>query len=203
MYPYQLSFHGIRDFIPTKIKFGKEDEHVLTGGINGSGKSTIVYAMALAMASEEIDIWALRSKNIDKNKPWNAAVSVIFHNPPGKYQKDAPEYVEFKVEISSNNIERYEIKYRLFGGIHPDHMQLLKPFTSRSAALDHLRNAYNIDVDGYFMFCYQGSITSFADCSDIDRFKRVSKMYGIDIYESVWRNAQEQLADAELNLAKA
>jgi len=203
LYPIRIRFHGIRDFQPAQLGLGEEGEHVLIGGRNGSGKSTIVYALSLAMASSSTHIWSLRSKNLEEDQPWDAFVGVLFHNPSGPEQKDAPEYVECVVEVNAGDTSRYSVKYSVFGGIHPDRMERLRVFSTRIAAEDYYRRVFNIDADGYFMFWYQGSITDFANISDGERFQRVSEMFGIDRYEAEWKRAREALVDGERSLIKS
>jgi chromosome segregation ATPase len=203
VYPIRVRFHGIRDFRPTTMDLGSAEANVLVGGRNGSGKSTIVYAMAFAMASSNTNLWSLRSKNLGQTQPWDGEVGILFHNPVGTQQKDAPEYVECIARVTATDTNRYNVKYILQGGNHPQHMDRLRTFSTRREAEEYYRMVFNIDADGYFMFWYQGTITDFTNINDAERFQRVSEMFGIDQYELEWKRALEALTEGEWDLEQS
>lgn len=195
MYPIAFRFHGIRDFVPLKMDLGGAEDDVLVGGLNGSGKSTLVYAMSFALVSGRILVDGLRSKTVRREAdPWQALAGLLFHNPPGPEQKDAPEYVELVSEVRSPaGSERKYTGYYLYGGETPDRLSQLRRFETRVQAHDYYRRVFNIDADGYFMFWYQGSIAEFANISDTARFQRVAEMFGLDEIQREWRVAREEM----------
>lgn len=206
MYPVSIRLHGIRDFAPRRLDLGAKDDDVLLGGKNGAGKSTLVYALSFALGSARIAVDGLRSKTRHrKADAWDAEVAVLFHNPPGSEQKDAPEYVELVAYVSSPaGAERFHTTFSLRGGETPDKLKALRsPFSSRSEAREYYKRVFDIDADGYFMFWYQGSIAEFANISDQDRFKRVAQMFGLDRLEREWAAARREMAEAEDDFERA
>lgn len=205
MYPLSIKLHGIRDFAPRRIDLGNPGDDVLIGGKNGSGKSTLVYAMSFALVSAKVSVDGLRSKLTRREAdPWHARVGILFHNPPGEDQKDAPEYVELLVDVRSPAAsERKNITYALFGGDVPDKLQLLRKFPTRREAYEYYRDVFDIDADGYFMFWYQGSIADFANISDAARFQRVAEMFKLDDIQREWLAARVEMKRAEEEFEEA
>lgn len=205
MYPIMMKVSGIRDFLPREMDLGHANDHVLIGGKNGSGKSTLVYAMSYSLLSGRVDIDGLRSKNLRRDTdPWRAYVSILFRNPPGESQCDAPEYVELAVEIKSvAGRETIKPTYILNGGDLPDKLIRLKKFPSYDDARAYHKRVFNIDADGYFMFWHQGSIARFANMTDQDRFKHVAEMFGLDEIQQEWIDAQRKMTQAEEEFSSA
>jgi chromosome segregation protein len=204
MYPIKLKVHGIRDFIPTELDLGDEKDHVLIGGKNGSGKSTLVYAASFALVSGRVSIDGLRSKLTKRDERWHAGVSMLFYNPPGPGQKDAPPYVQLSAEIRSRaGTESRQLIYSMSGGENPDMLIEKRKFQSRQEAHDYYKRVFDIDVEGYFMFWYQGSITAFTNISDAQRFERVAEMFGIDKIKEEWDEARRAMEEAEDDFLKA
>lgn len=205
MYPIKMKISGIRDFLPREMDLGEDYEHVLIGGKNGSGKSTLVYAMSYSLVSGRVDIDGLRSKNLRRDTdPWRAYVSILFRNPAGESQCDAPEYVELAVDIRSvAGRESIKPTYILSGGELPDKLIRLKKFPSNDDARSYYKRVFNIDADGYFMFWHQGAIARFANMSDQERFKQVAEMFGLDQIQQEWIEAQKQMTQAEEEFSNA
>lgn len=205
MYPLSIKLHGIRDFAPRRLDLGAPGHDVLIGGKNGSGKSTLVYAMSFALVSAKVSVDGLRSKLKRRvADPWQARVGILFHNPPGREQKDGPEYVELLADVNSPaGSERKYITYALWGGEVPDKLQLLRKFTSRREAYEYYRNVFDIDSDGYFMFWYQGSIADFANIPDAVRFQRVAEMFKLDDIQREWLAARVEMKRAEEEFEEA
>lgn len=205
MYPIAFRLSGIRDFLPTEMDLGGPADDVLIGGLNGSGKSTLVYAMSFALVSGRIMVDGLRSKTLRRESdPWHARVSMLFHNPPGPEQKDAPEYVELVTEVKSpGGSERKYINYFLMGGETRDKLQQLRRFETRMQAHDYYRRVFDIDADGYFMFWYQGTIAEFANISDAARFQKVAEMFHLDDIQREWRIALEEMKRAREDFERA
>lgn len=181
------------------MNLGGEGDNVLIGGKNGSGKSTLVYAMSFALVSGRVSIEGLRSKLRRKEQDyWHALVSILFHNPSGTHQKDAPEYVELVAEVKSQaGTERKAVSYYLRGGETADKLELIRKFPSRSEAQEYYKRVFDIDADGYFMFWYQGSIAEFANIPDGERFRRVAEMFQLDEIQRQWQQAREEMKRAE------
>jgi chromosome segregation ATPase len=205
MYPIKMRISGIRDFLPREMDLGMDDEHVLVGGKNGSGKSTLVYAMSYSLVSGRVDIDGLRSKNIKRDTdPWRAHVSILFRNPHGEGQCDAPEYVELAVDIKSvAGRESIKATYVLNGGDLPDKLMRMKKFQSHDDARAYYKRVFNIDADGYFMFWHQGAIARFANMADHERFKQVAEMFGLDQIQQEWVEAQRLMTQAEEEFSSA
>lgn len=205
MYPIKMKVSGIRDFLPREMDLGQDYDHVLIGGKNGSGKSTLVYAMSYSLVSARVDIDGLRSKNLRRDTdPWRAYVSILFRNPTGESQCDAPEYVELAVEIKSvAGRESIKSTYTLNGGDLPDKLIRLKKFPSNEDARTYYKRVFNIDADGYFMFWHQGAIARFANMADQERFKQVAEMFGLDQIQQEWIEAQRQMTQAEDEFSSA
>lgn len=205
MYPIKMKISGIRDFLPREMDLGEDNDHILIGGKNGSGKSTLVYAMSYSLVSARVDIDGLRSKNLKRNiDPWRAYVSILFRNPAGESQCDAPEYVELSVEIKSvAGRESIKSTYTLNGGDLPDKLIRLKRFPSNEDAQAYYKRVFNIDADGYFMFWHQGAIARFANMTDQERFKQVAEMFGLDEIQQEWLEAQKQMIQAEDEFSSA
>ena len=199
MYPISFKFHGIRDFSPRVMELGGPNQHVLIGGKNGSGKSTLVYAMAFALASDRVSIDGLRSKLLKKDKDaWHAKIGILFHNPPGEGQCDAPEFVELIAEIKSmaGSTSR-QVTYMINGGAVPDKLSLLRKFKTRTDVWDYYIQVLRFDADGHFMFWYQGSIVEFAKVKDSERFDKVAAMFKIDEIQKEWEIARADRKQAE------
>ncbi|MGQ9558171.1 MAG: hypothetical protein ACUVTU_09485 [Desulfurispora sp.] len=205
MYPIAFRLSGIRDFVPTEMDLGGPADDVLIGGLNGSGKSTLVYAMSFALVSGRIMVDGLRSKTLRRETdPWHARVGMLFHNPPGPRQKDAPEYVELVAEVKSpGGSERKYINYYLLGGETRDKLHQLRRFETRLQAHDYYRRVFDIDADGYFMFWYQGTIAEFANISDAARFQKVAEMFRLDDIQREWRIALEEMKRAQEDFERA
>lgn len=204
MYPVRFQINGIRDFAPRSLDLGGGDEHVLIGGKNGSGKSTLVFALAFALGSPRVSVDGLRSKMRRSTDGWRARVAVLFHNPPGENQKDAPEYVELAAEVRlSPGSERRQVRYSLSGGEVPDGLAPLRQFRTRAEAQDYYKRVFDIDAEGYFMFWYQGSIAEFANMSDAARFEKVAAMFGLDELQREWELARRRLKQAEEDFERA
>jgi len=205
LYPVKIRLHGVRDFTPRSMELGDDKDNVLIGGKNGSGKSTLVYAMSFALVSGRVSIEGLRSKLKRKEQDfWHALVGILFHNPPGPQQKDAPEYVELVAEVKSQaGSERKGILYYLRGGETADKLEVIRKFPSRADARDYYKRVFDIDADGYFMFWYQGSIADFANIPDPERFRRVAEMFQLDEIQRQWQQAREEMKRAEEDFENA
>lgn len=205
MYPIRIRLHGIRDFTPRSMDLGAEKDNVLIGGKNGSGKSTLVYAMAFALVSGRVSIEGLRSKIKRKEQDyWHALAGMLFHNPPGPQQKDAPEYVELVAEVKSQaGSERKVEVYYLRGGETPDKLEVIHKFTSKGLAQDYYKRVFDIDAEGYFMFWYQGAIATFANIPDRERFQKVAEMFQLDEIQRQWQQARTDMKIAEEDFENA
>lgn len=212
MIPYCLQFSGIRDYKPTKLKFGGLDEHILITGPNGTGKSTLTFCMGAVLYSAKVDLEGLRSNNLPENDPWKASIQLTFKNE-GPSQIDAPPFIAFKLLIEQPNAHAaIQKEYHVLTGETLDTLQLRDTYRSGndhqknfSAYKDDLQHKYKIQPDIYYLIWYQKEVNQFAAMSPEERFRRFSEMYNITAIQAYWESCMENVKElsSELERAKA
>ncbi|RKD25952.1 hypothetical protein BEP19_03235 [Ammoniphilus oxalaticus] len=210
MYPVKMKIGGIRDISPVIIDLGDKEDLALFGGVNGSGKSTISFAAAYALGSDQISVDTLRSKSLDLFREiWQAHVEIIFHNPQGPDAIDAPEWVSLGVEITQKPNQQAFSKFFSKHGDAIDELSLFRQFKTRVETREEFELKYGVSPDKFFMFWYQNSITRFATMKDRERFEYVAEMYGLKDTQERWERAkferkiaQEDFDRAKINLER-
>lgn len=210
MIPYHLQFSGIRDYKPTKLKFGGLDEHILITGPNGTGKSTITFCIGAVLYSAKVDLEGLRSNNLPEENPWKASIQLTFKNE-GPSQIAAPPFIAFKLLIEQPNAQSaIQKEYHVLTGETLDTLKLHDAYRSGdenqrnfSAYKEDLQNKYNIQPDIYYLIWYQKEVNQFAAMAPEERFRRFSDMYNITDIQTYWESCLETAKELETEFKRA
>lgn len=202
MIPWRLKFAGVRDYPPTLLDLSGEDAHVMITGPNGSGKSTITFCMGAVLYSAKVDIEGLKSRNLEANQTWKAAISFLFKNE-GINKIDAPDYVEFTLKIVQEPGQPIKKEYSVSTGEKMDEWEETKKYTSGdrffnfTSYKNDLKYKYKVDPDHYYLIWYQQEVNQFAVMHPEERFRIFSEMYGIDQVQRNWEESMEKVKEAE------
>ena len=163
MIPWRLKFSGVRDYPPTLMDLSGEDAHVMITGPNGSGKSTITFCMGAVLYSAKVDIEGLKSRNLEANQTWKAAISFLFKNE-GTNKIDAPDYVEFTLKIVQEPGQPIKKEYSISTGENIDEWEEEKRYTSGdrfynfTSYKNDLKYKYKVDPDHHSFKCTEQEI---------------------------------------------
>lgn len=202
MIPWRLKFSGVRDYPPTLLDLSGEDAHVMITGPNGSGKSTITFCMGAVLYSAKVDIEGLKSRNLEANQTWKAAISFLFKNE-GANKIDAPDYVEFTLKIVQEPGQPIKKEYSISTGENIDEWEEEKRYTSGdrfynfTSYKNDLKYKYKVDPDHYYLIWYQQEVNQFAVMHPEERFRIFSEMHGIDKVQRDWEESMEKVKEAE------
>jgi len=210
MIPYRLQFSGIRDYKPTRIMFGKVDDHVLITGPNGTGKSTISFCIGAVLYSSKIDLEGLRSNNLSSSQKWKAMVELTFKNE-GPSRIDAAPFISFRLVIEQDtNRGALQREYHVLTGETEDSLTVSDIYRSGDV---HQRNfttykedlqfKYKIDPDLFYLIWYQQEVNQFAVMAPEERFRRFSEMHNITEIQQSWETAIESVKELEQELQAA
>ncbi|MBW7476290.1 hypothetical protein K0T92_16275 [Paenibacillus oenotherae] len=204
MYPVKIRLFGIRDIDTVELDLGEKKDMLLFGGVNGTGKSTLSFAIAYALGSDQISSETLRSKVIDTTKVhWNAIVEVIFHNPFELREIDAPEWISLGVSISQKPNQQAYPQYFAKHGDLISELIFFRKYRSREEAREDYELKYGISPDKFFMFWFQNTITRFATMRDRERFEYVAEMYGLRETQESWERAKIGRQEAQEDFERA
>lgn len=200
MYPIELSSFGWRNVEPGRMTLGGPLDAVMITGPNGIGKSTIVYASALALGGRNVDYQALRNDAHPPNETWRAGCFWLFHNPielapDGKGtlpRANADEFVQAGIEIVMQPKRPAALTWYIKEGPRAEELRITQRFSSRTEYVDTLRQRFRIDPDRYFQFWFQGRITSFADQINVEKANAVFEAFGLNTVRDTWREAREK-----------
>ena len=207
MIPWRLRFRGIRDYETIVMDLSGEKDHVLISGPNGAGKSTITFCMGAVLGSGKVDIEGLKSNNMPQDQVWRATIELLFKNA-GKVKVDAPEFVQFRLEIEQNPGEPMKKEFYIEEGDQMDDWERKTKFTSGGQLnLTEYKNQvlykYAVDPDAFYLIWYQKEVNQFAIMSAEERFRIFSEMNGIDRIQKNWEESKELVKETEQSLAEA
>ena len=203
MIPWRLKFSGVRDYPPTLLDLSGEDSHVMITGPNGSGKSTITFCMGAVLYSSKVDIEGLKSRNLQPNQIWKAAISFLFKNE-GDNKMDVPDYVEFTLRIVQEPGQPIKKEYSISAGDQVDVWGETTKYTSGdrfnnfTSYKNDLKYKYKVDPDYYYLIWYQQEVNQFAVMNPEERFRIFSEMHGIDKVQRDWEESMEKVKDTEV-----
>lgn len=201
MIPWQMKFHGIRDYEPTVMDLSGQGEHVLIAGPNGSGKSTITFCMGAVLRSAKVDLDGLKSKNIQHGDTWQAGIEFLFKNE-GPSRIDGPLYVAFSLHLEQEPNGLLKCVYKIATGDEQD--ELSNETVYRSGGQQNfgdyrtaLTDKYKIYPDDYYLIWYQQEVNQFSTMSPEERFRVFSEMHGISHIQHAWETSIQQVKLAE------
>ncbi len=207
MIPWRLRFSGVRDYETIVLDLSGEKDHVLISGPNGAGKSTITFCMGAVLNSGKVDIEGLRSNNMPQDQVWRATIDLLFKNA-GEVKVDAPEFVQFRLEIEQNPGEPIKKEFFIEEGDVMDEWERVTKFTSGGQMnLTEYKNQilykYAVDPDAFYLIWYQKEVNQFAIMSAEERFRIFSEMNGIDRIQKNWEESKELVKETEQSLLEA
>jgi len=202
MIPWRLKFSGVRDYPPTLLDLSGEDAHVMITGPNGSGKSTITFCMGAVLYSAKVDLEGLKSRNLEANQTWKAAISFLFKNE-GNNKIDAPGFVEFTLKVVQEPRQPIKKEFSVSTGDQIDEWEETKKYTSGdrfynfTSYKNDLKYKYKVDPDHYYLIWYQQEVNQFAVMHPEERFRIFSEMHGIDKVQRDWEESMEKVKETE------
>lgn len=202
MIPWRLKFSGVRDYPPTLLDLSGENAHVMITGPNGSGKSTITFCIGAVLYSAKVDLEGLKSRNLEANQTWKAAISVLFKNE-GKNKIDAPIYIEFTLKVVQEPGQPIKKEFSVSTGDQIDEWEEMKKYTSGdrfynfTSYKNDLKYKYKVDPDYYYLIWYQQEVNQFAVMHPEERFRIFSEMHGIDKVQRDWEESMEKVKETE------
>lgn len=207
MIPWRLRYKGVRDYEPTVLDLSAENDHILISGPNGAGKSTITFCMGAVLGSGKVDIEGLKSNNMPSDEVWRATIELLFKNA-GKMKVDAPEFVQFRLEIEQNPGEPIKKEFYIEEGDGVDDWEREMKFSSGGQYnLTEYKNQvlykYAVDPDAFYLIWYQKEVNQFAIMDAEERFRIFSEMNGIDRIQKNWEESKELVKETEQSLAEA
>ncbi|MFP5111686.1 AAA family ATPase [Bacillaceae bacterium C204] len=208
MIPWRLTFSGIRDYPPTLIDLSGENDHVMITGPNGAGKSTITFCMGGVLYSSKVDVEGLKSRNLPAGQTWKARISLTFKNE-GWMKIDAPEFVEFGLNIVQDSGQPMKKEFSVSTGDNIDHWEETIKYTSGdrfynfTAFKRDLQYKYKVDPDLFYLIWYQQEVNQFAVMNPEERFRIFSEMHGIAQVQRDWEESMEKVRDTEESLRTA
>ncbi|KYC85309.1 AAA family ATPase [Heyndrickxia sporothermodurans] len=207
MIPWRVRFSGIRDYIPTVLDLSGEHDHVLISGPNGAGKSTVTFCMGGVLYSSKVDVEGLKSNNLSSDQTWRAKIDLLFKNA-GKIKVDAPQYVQFRLEIEQKPGDPIKREFYIEEGDEIDKWERTTKFTSGgnlnfSEYKNQVFYKYAVDPDAFYLIWYQKEVNQFAIMHPEERFRIFSEMNGIDRIQKNWEESKELVKDTEQSLQEA
>ncbi|MBB2483008.1 AAA family ATPase [Bacillus sp. APMAM] len=207
MIPWRLRFSGIRDYVPTVLDLSEEHDHILISGPNGAGKSTVTFCMGGVLYSSKVDVEGLKSNNLPSDQTWRAKIDLLFKNA-GKMKVDAPQYVQFRLEIEQKPGDPIKREFYIEEGDEIDKWERTTKFTSGgnlnfSEYKNQVLYKYAVDPDAFYLIWYQKEVNQFAIMHPEERFRIFSEMNGIDKIQKNWEESKELVKETEQSLQEA
>lgn len=204
MIPIKMWFSGIRDYDPSTMDLSGRTDHVLITGPNGAGKSTITYCMGAVLYSSKVELDGLRSRNLATDEAWKAQIRLLFKNE-GRVRIDAPDYIEFAINIYQEPGPGQPIKkeFVISSGDAPEQWEEQTHYTSGdrqynfTAYKKDLQYKYKIDPDMFYLIWYQQEVNQFAVMNPEERFRIFAEMHGIDQVQRNWEESVEKLGETQ------
>ncbi|MBP2243110.1 chromosome segregation protein [Cytobacillus eiseniae] len=207
MIPWRLRFSGIRDYIPTVMDLSEEHDHILISGPNGAGKSTVTFCMGGVLYSSKVDVDGLKSNNLPADQTWRAKIDLLFKNA-GEIKVDAPQYVQFRLEIEQKPGDPIKREFYIEEGDEIDKWERTTKFTSGgnlnfAEYKNQVLYKYAVDPDAFYLIWYQKEVNQFAIMHPEERFRIFSEMNGIDKIQKNWEESIELVKETEQSLKEA
>ncbi|MEK5392697.1 hypothetical protein NSQ59_20275 [Margalitia sp. FSL K6-0131] len=207
MIPWRLRFSGIRDYVPTVLDLSEEHDHILISGPNGAGKSTVTFCMGGVLYSSKVDVEGLKSNNLPSDQTWRAKIDLLFKNA-GKMKVDAPQYVQFRLEIEQKPGDPIKREFYIEEGDEIDKWERTTKFTSGgnlnfSEYKNQVLYKYAVDPDAFYLIWYQKEVNQFAIMHPEERFRIFSEMNGINKIQKNWEESKELVKETEQSLQEA
>ncbi|MFA9459134.1 AAA family ATPase [Halalkalibacter sp. AB-rgal2] len=208
MIPWRLKFSGIRDYTPIVMDFSDKDDHILISGPNGAGKSTVTFCMGGVLYSSKVDLEGLKSNNLPTDQTWRAKIELLFKND-GKIKVDAPQFVQFRLEIEQKPGDPVKKEFYIQEGEVIDEWERETKYSSgdRNFNFTEYKNQllykYAVDPDEFYLIWYQKEVNQFAVMHPEERFRIFSEMNGIDRIQKNWEESKELVKETEQTLQEA
>lgn len=209
LYPIRMNFHNGRDFERIAIYFNKNGdmterdilihhkEHVLIGGLNGTGKSTIasVYMCILNAPDSDASPEDLISshKEYTSEEPWIFKGTILFYNDGAL--EDYSQYIRIVARFrgysrSIAGIKRPYVEERIFEIYDSDSLaeiESVTPLRFSNTQKYHPLKDYDVHLDKlgisprkYLLYWKQGATNKFTAVKHSERFDKFAVMLGLD-----------------------